>query len=265
MVEKKKRGRPKKIVEQTESKQGLDVVYLLGTGSIWDNNEIKYSLRSLQKYAKGIRNIYIIGEKPDFLDYSQVKHFPFEETSKRGNQNIAEKVYFASTIEELSDNFIFINDDHFLLKPTQLDEIPYYAKNKTLRESVHPEQRFHWYPRILINTDKVLSSQGYSTYHFDVHTPIVYNKQKFQEVYLHFKSEIETGAGMVVKSMYSNYFGIQPIPYNDCKINKEVSYSRLTPYLEDKFVFSIGDEILRNGEFKQWMVDNYPNKSKFEL
>jgi hypothetical protein len=38
----------------------IDVVIPLGWGSIWDNQEIKYSLRSFERHLKGIRNIFVV-------------------------------------------------------------------------------------------------------------------------------------------------------------------------------------------------------------
>ena len=45
----------------------LDVVYVLGTGSSWDNNEIRFSIRSVLKNLPGIGRIIIIGEKSSGL------------------------------------------------------------------------------------------------------------------------------------------------------------------------------------------------------
>ena len=45
----------------------IDVVYVLGKGTKWNDNEIRFSLRSLAKNVTGIRNVYIVGERPDFL------------------------------------------------------------------------------------------------------------------------------------------------------------------------------------------------------
>ena len=30
----------------------MDIVYCLGNGSKWDNNELRYSLRSVERYCK---------------------------------------------------------------------------------------------------------------------------------------------------------------------------------------------------------------------
>ena len=37
----------------------IDVVYVLGTGSKWHNNEIRFSLRALEKNLRDYRHIYV--------------------------------------------------------------------------------------------------------------------------------------------------------------------------------------------------------------
>lgn len=40
----------------------MDVCYVLGIGSLYDNLELRLSLRSLEKNAKNLESIFIIGE-----------------------------------------------------------------------------------------------------------------------------------------------------------------------------------------------------------
>jgi hypothetical protein len=47
----------------------VDIVYPLAEGlSHFRNQELKYSLRSVEKYVTGFRNIYLIGFKPPFIN-----------------------------------------------------------------------------------------------------------------------------------------------------------------------------------------------------
>ena len=46
----------------------MDILYVVGTGSKWDNNELRYSLRSIDKYGINIDRVFIVGTKPDFCD-----------------------------------------------------------------------------------------------------------------------------------------------------------------------------------------------------
>ena len=45
----------------------MDILYCLGEGSKWNNNELRYSLRSLEKFGKNVGNIYVVGYDPGIL------------------------------------------------------------------------------------------------------------------------------------------------------------------------------------------------------
>ncbi len=54
-----------------EKIEKIDLVYILGKGSKWSDNEIRFSLRSIEKYFD-YRKIFIIGEKPESLLESRI-------------------------------------------------------------------------------------------------------------------------------------------------------------------------------------------------
>ena len=62
----------------------MDVVYILGTGSTSNDNEIRYSLRSIEKYLIGFNVVYIVGECPKFL--KGIIHLDFRPTKKQGKK-----------------------------------------------------------------------------------------------------------------------------------------------------------------------------------
>jgi hypothetical protein len=69
----------------------IDVVYILGTGSYWRNNEIRFSLRALERNLRGIRKIWIVGDYPDFI--KNINHIPFkDELLNNADGNIIRKV-----------------------------------------------------------------------------------------------------------------------------------------------------------------------------
>jgi hypothetical protein len=58
----------------------IDIVYVLGTGSNWSDNEIRFSLRSVFKNLTNIGQIFIVGEKPaglkGFIHIDHPDEFP---------------------------------------------------------------------------------------------------------------------------------------------------------------------------------------------
>jgi hypothetical protein len=94
-----------------------DAVYILGKGSIWNDTELKYSLRSLGSYCYNIDNVYLVGERPSFLN-GRIIHVPANDLIGKEwkEYNIMRKIYAACKLRSLSKEFLFLNDDHFLLK-----------------------------------------------------------------------------------------------------------------------------------------------------
>src|SRR5690606_13335752 len=109
----------------------IDVVYPLGraTGG-WKHDAIRYSLRSLCMYAEeaGWR-VFVVGESPSVLDYRKVIHIPFKETKVK-EINILEKALAAAQDKRVSDEFLFINDDYFMLRPFSIAEFPQFHKGE---------------------------------------------------------------------------------------------------------------------------------------
>ncbi|MCM1168446.1 MAG: Stealth CR1 domain-containing protein [Bacteroides sp.] len=89
-----------------------------------DNDELKYSLRSIESYAPWIHKIFIITDNqvPEWLDTSNPKirivdHSEIlpPQSLPCFNSNIIE--HFLSRIPDLSEHFLYSNDDTFLNRP----------------------------------------------------------------------------------------------------------------------------------------------------
>lgn len=97
-------------------------------GRYQNNNELKYSLRSVSKHLPWIRKIFIVTDNqiPDFIDTNNTKitivdHSEImpKEILPTFNSSIID--YFIHNIPDLSERFIFSNDDCFVnadLSPT---------------------------------------------------------------------------------------------------------------------------------------------------
>jgi len=216
----------------------LDIVIPLGTGSVWHNNELRYSLRGLT----AIDDLYLIGEKPDWLDCGHIKH----QDGNAATLNIWNKVKKACESSEISDPFLFANDDFFYLKPLDPDYPNYYGQVTGNSP----------YKKIVRKTMSILEQNGLTTYFFDVHRPMIIHKDMFLRAYEFFSFHIRIGLGLVMKSCYGNYAELEGIEVQDMKL----TYWNGEP---DTDMFSIGDGCI-NVPFKAWCEDKYPVKSKWE-
>lgn len=243
----------------------IDIVIPLGKGSPWDNNELRYSLRSIEKHLKKYNRIYIVGEKPDWIQ--NVIHVPHVE-SGHASQNIIEKVKtVCKNCGDLSAQFMFWNDDFFLLKDVDACKYPYYHRGD-LYKSI-PKNKNNWYQEYILETIKELESKDLGTLNFDVHTPIIYTKEGIRMLnkYFDFRKKL------VIKSTYCNTFYNEANPaieIEDCKISGRMARWRLDQKIKDKHIFSIADKCLEpypgesESAVKVLIQELYPDKSIYE-
>ncbi len=238
----------------------IDIVYPLNEGlSHFRNQEIKYSLRSVEKFVTNFRNIYIIGFKPPFLNEKVIliphKDHPYHCKER----HIMEKFLVACSIPDVSDRFLMFNDDYFFTKPVNAQKIPFYIKGY-LKGSINKRKPGNLYRQSLENTYNALTKKGFGTEHFDLHYPIYYDKKKFPEVMSSYDWDIR--AGYVVKSLYANSLGIHGAYRKDCKIQKSHNKQEVLAKIKDTDMFSTA-EISR--AIINILQGFYPAKCSFEL
>lgn len=233
-----------------ELEKMISVIYPLGKGSRHQNIEIRYSLRSVQKHLKGLGSIWIVGEKPDFL--KDVNHIPLKDTQPISDSNIFLKIKAACEHPEISDTFLFFNDDHYLLQDFEADKFPYYYCS-TISEYLK-RRSVDSYAKRVRNTQKSLKERNLPDKHFDIHYPILYNKKAFLEHVVPY-FDLKDKTGFVIKSMYANALKIEGEETRDYKLQ--------SPPPEKKCkVFSTYPKI--SGAIYRFLEYKFPNKSIYE-
>lgn len=158
----------------------MDILYVVGTGSVWGNNELRYSLRSIAKNGKGIGRVFLVGHKPDFVS-DEVIFIPCDDPYGQPHKNILHKVLHAVEHSDIGRHFLISSDDHYYTKPTDFDKLPVYFREKAIPEKV--QDRWSIYFNSLHDTRGILLERGLTIYqtnphcntHFDVE---VYRKNK---------------------------------------------------------------------------------------
>lgn len=224
----------------------ISVVYALGNKSRWQNNEIRFSLRSVEKHLKGFLDVWVVGERPDFL--RNVNHIPAPDPYDVPDRNIMEKIKKACENPGVSDPFLFFNDDHYLLADYQAEEFPYYY-DMPLQEKI-AKRGMDNYGQRMQNSMKHLQRLGKPIKNFDIHTPILYQKQAFLDNVCSLDWTITQG--YVIKSLYANSLNIDGAYLKDCKHN----------YPVDTPLYSTFPKVPAN--IQKFLLEKFPNPSKFE-
>ena len=233
----------------------IDIVIPLGTGSKWRNNELRYALRSIDKHLYDVRHVVIVGELPSWC--TNIIHIPAKNKPGRKEFSIFSKIMASVNDSQVSNPFVFSNDDIFLLKKISAYEIPFWYDN-TLQ---------HWYNKSSGHykgaISNVINEVRHSDLYTDIHAPIVYLKERMQ----HIEAKIDWSREYVVKSLYTsvNFFGdYQFEEMQDCKINANRTEQEIKALIKDRLFFSVGDYGI-NAAMRKILFELFPEKSKFEL
>lgn len=205
-----------------------------------DYTELRYSLRSVEKHLPNME-VAIVGSRlPEWI--TNITHINLPDIPGRKQLSIRRKILAGL---EYSGEIFFINDDHFLLKQADPKNYPYYYSGYLPTGETGG--------KLLMEQ---LKAQGRPIKHFDMHTPIRYERSKFKELEVF-------GGDCIIKSMYCNYHEIEGEEMPDLKINKKTDENLIREKLKNVKVFSTGPAGLQS--CLPILEELYPTKSRFEL
>lgn len=228
----------------------LDIVIPLGK-SRTDYLDLRYTLRGIEKFTTH-GDIYIIGEKPNWI--TGVKHIaagdhPNKEWKER---NIYLKVCMAF---EHTDRFLFMNDDHILLEPVDIENYPNYYKGTCYQSMLKNASN---YRQTMNQTRKWLEAHGYPDLNFDGHCPLVMGKEQFKQLAWY---EWRTPFGYGMKSLYCA--GLDGIYMEDGKISTQVTFKEAEARCQGRHVISCTDAAIKTG-LGEYLKTILPDKSRYE-
>ena len=211
----------------------MTIAYPLKSQS--EYSELRYSLRSIERFYRG-NEVVIIGSKlPDWID--NVTWIRVEDIPNRKQLTIKYKILAAL---EYTDEIYFMNDDVFLLEPPTF-KYYYHGDLVSVGESG---------ARPLL---KQLQSFGKPTKNFDGHYPLVYRKD-FAKVLDNFAHDV------IVKSAYCNYLEIEGELIPDNKIISKKTDVR--QFMQDRNSISTG--VTSWGIVQPVVAEMFKQKSCYE-
>ena len=172
----------------------MDILYYIGSGSHHNNQELRYSLRALEAHCKDIDNVWIVGNKPHFLN-NNVKYLWVEDKGA-GWQNAFYKT-MAAIEAGISENFLLMNDDFFMLRDFTAARYPRYYKGEL------PSEAKNKYQEVLVNTKHILQKFGKTTQHYGVHCPMRINASKYKSLAKFYQGEY---GPVSARCLYGNLF-----------------------------------------------------------
>lgn len=235
----------------------IDIVIPLGNGSRYNNEELRYCLRGVEKHLTNVGRVIIVGIKPDWITNIVYVLATDNPSGKHRALNISNKLRAASIMA--GPNWLYINDDHFLLTDYDVKEFPSYHRGiiKLQNHRLNLPQ-FRQYK----NT---ISRHGIE-YDFGVHCPIQINTRAMHQVFQSLPTQWPD-YGYEIKSLYANSWDDTTnwVPCTDLKFQQPLPYGIIKDQISGRPWFSVGDRCLNGGGMFKVLEELYPNKSKYEI
>lgn len=157
----------------------MDVVYPVRPGEA--NEELRYSLRSLERNFPNVGTVWIVGHKPSWLQ--NVEFIPGND-GPSGHANVYRNILTAMQHKRVSDEVVVFNDDFFVTAP--ITHLPVMYRG-TLDEHLSlPRIRVggsqNWWRESLKTTKVCLQAVGIpAPLSYELHVPLPCHRQAMRD------------------------------------------------------------------------------------
>lgn len=254
----------------------IDVIYILGKGSQWGDNEIRFSIRSFKKHFKDLRNIVIVGECPIFL--KGVVHIScLDRQNVNKDARMAEKIKAACKDPRVSDDFVLCTDDTVILQDLVFTDFKGWHEGRIMYDK-EQDQKDHmsavrdpkmdppgsWFD-FIYNTGYELQKRGLPDNNYDrAHSPQPVNKAEFLQIMSQWDM---INKQYTVSNIYNNSTKIFPgenIKGRNLKVYNQVSIQKLNELTENRVCMNYSDPSL-DSDLKEWLLKNFPEPTEYEF
>ena len=141
---------PSAQFELKADEDAVDAVFVIGNGSKHQNEELRYALRNLEKNCRFVRNVYICGICPSWVDKSKVRHLQWPDSFDHAKDaNIIDKLRHACEMRGIAKKILFCSDDQFQTRECKLSDFaPRYLKRYSSDDKWYSQQRRVWHNRL---------------------------------------------------------------------------------------------------------------------
>ena len=226
-----------------------DVVYILKREL--DTEELKFSLRSVDKNFP-INRVWFIGGQPKgFRNVVRLQH---EQIGNCKWELIRSSMWKAVNAEDLAEEFFLFNDDFFVMKPVDTDSFINFVDGTLSRriDELHAEHGMNPYCRTLFKLEQELRTMKEPTMNFDVHLPMLMNKEQV-------KATLYKCSSPQMRSAIGNLNRLPFVVHNDVKVYD------LESVPVDETYLSTNDDTFNKGKVGKYIRETFATKSRFEV
>ena len=255
----------------------MKILYVVGRGSKHDNIELRWSLRSIAKYASNVTGVVVAGYPPDWLSDEVVKiHVPDDPKAGYKHVNIMNAILAAIDAKAVEGEFLYSSDDHFLCGPCDFDRYPVLVSHKADLDKTDKDmdgaersRRNNLYTRSMLRTGELLRRAGLPTVDWSQHAFTYMNTEDapaVRQLLDTFGDQADpSGLGfeptcvfMAIRSMRG--------PVKFVRRSQDLKWTESLDFPDPGMppVFSIADSMFCNPEFVDYMETEFSEPCRYE-
>ena len=228
----------------------MDFVYICKPGN---NEELRYSIRSVL-HSFPDANIWVVGGKPKWYvgNYININQDNHKYSNAINNLNAI------CRSEKISNSFILMNDDFFIIKKINTIETFY---NGFISEKIDRYAKTagrSMYVNKLMTTNKKLIQNGIKKpIDYELHIPMLMEKDKLKDIIFKYPT-------CLWRSMYGNMYNIGGTQMEDVKIYSDKKYKEISDTIYSESTFLSTEDKAFNLAFDSILSKMFPIPSKHE-
>lgn len=224
-----------------------------------DGDELRYSMRSVERHFVDLKNIVVCGDKPDWFGGD---HIPSPKVTglqcKRqfGTKRWAKWVDSVTKLGRIiasplvTDRFLWLYDDTFFMRDLTDKELSVPRATGLLCENPDVSAGRKW-REVLRRTTLALRESGRPTRNYSHHGPVIYDKQLLQQTI----DQYQPGKfPRAIESLYMNHHCDKPEPLGN--------WLQYTQKPRPNYRPSVNAAVINVGSFRdsvaRYMADRFP-------
>ena len=250
--------------EVKETEDPVDAVFVLGTGSMHNNEEFRYALRNLEVNCPFVRRVYLSGFCPAWVDRSRIIHLDVQDRFYHAKDaNIIDKLLQACKQPGIAKRILFCSDDQFQTRVCTWDDFkPRYLRRFSLDDPWYANKNRTWHTRLretLVRDFQRRRAAGLDTSRVFYYQPHMW-MQIDRDAFIQYAawSDYPNRTDTIIASGYMNFADVDGVPDFDHRFLDAGS-----PAISGKEChLAYHDD--SEGLAMSYLRDRFPNPSRFE-
>lgn len=231
----------------------FDIVYMVKDAS--PNEELRYSLRSVEKNWGPLGDIWIFGGCPDGIRPD--RFVPVDMILPGKWENTHRLMRIICENDGISEDFWFFNDDFFVMKQVSEDMPQMYNGMipDVIRQVESNDRGVRYWTDQLRILDDWAWRVGKNCVNYEVHKPMLINRRKMLAVMDRYPEVLFT------RSLYGNYYAVGGA--DSCDVLVKYPYGAID-WVKDKDFVSTTEDSFAAGEIGTWIRSRFPEPCRWE-